>query len=234
MAFRDDVKRIRHMCVHQVAAQDWDVAEFIRVVGVYSKTDSRTRREHPEYREILVKFYNQFRSNIFSYLRTKSNGKQIHNAVYFALFGKPWGLRFEAGKEERRMAAEKFQRSVVSAIRSYPREHYEQLQKHLLRMSYFSPISLGRMVKDEVVEEVQIALKTIDREDVLNAIIGQKSLIYQALVDMLADIMKSQHMKRLSGSGKEVKMFAEPIFDKIMLEIEAKKALVKKKAAVAA
>lgn len=225
MSFKKRIEDIRHKNVHQASAQDWDVKEFIDTVIEYAEM-GRTRRE--QYRGVLVDFFERFKSDIRDYLLGRDDGPKWGNFVSEALFGRPWDLR-AVQKKKTKVASVKFERNIVTTIMSFPRKHPEKLEEALLSMKPFSAVKLGREIKNLIVEDVQAALKSKNERSVLMAVLGQKELIRQALYDLLESIIRSERVKDVPDSEKE--LFVDPIFKKIILEIEAKIALLHKASA---
>jgi hypothetical protein len=227
MYFKEKIRKIVHMNA-AYAAQDWDIRFFVECVFEFAKLSATERTEHPEYRKTLRTFCEKFSRDIEDSLR---NRKDILNYVHKVLFGTPWGI-----KGQKAPGAQVVLRSIITAITSYVPNNRGKVEAYLKKMpGFMHPGKMAKKVKGEIVADVQAVLKTTDNIAVLDGVLNQKKLIWSALNNVLNDIVADGKRLGIPGSkGRDPEEFIEPIFNKIILEIEAKIALLRKKVAAAA
>ena len=232
MALAKNVEIIKGK-THAAGAQDWDVKFFVGVVEEYAAyIKDKGRDAGKKYRDVLALYYETFKNQIIETLLGMEDGKKWAKFVHITLFPNvPWRLETSregrAAKQKTKVASVAFEKNLVTVIRSFERTHAEELEGILMSIKPFSAVKLGRKIKNSLVGDIQAALKSKKERSILVAVLGQKELIRQALRDLLAQIMRSEGVKDVPES--EIELFVDPIFDKIILEIEAKIALTKER-----
>ncbi|MBW2963638.1 hypothetical protein KY306_02600 [Candidatus Woesearchaeota archaeon] len=232
MSLRKNVEIIKGK-VHDAGAQDWDVKFFVGVVEEYAAyIKEKGRDAGKEYRDVLALYYETFKNQIIETLLGMEDGEKWAKFVHIILFPNvPW--RLETSREGRtakakmKVAEVAFEKNIVTAVTSFLKTHVNELNEILADIKPFSALKLERKIKNMIVKDVQAALKTKRDKTTLEAVLGQKILIRNALTELLTKIVNSYRLER--PTDEEVEFFVEPIYKKIILEIEAAIALLKKK-----